>query len=192
MNSILNFSGYIACIFLGAIAITVIVWIWQGKMNLSNLINEVNGQASMSRFQLLIFTFVIAISLFALVEKRTDGTFPPIPDGVLTLLGISASTYAVGKGISYSQPQTLVTPPSAADGGAAQASADQATNQATAAKDAAAAAQAAVAQIAGHLATVQQAVQQTANNAAAAQQAAAQVSAGQPVAVIVTGPGGEV
>ncbi|MFY9852580.1 MAG: hypothetical protein WAK26_01725 [Terracidiphilus sp.] len=70
----------------------------------------------MSRFQLLIFTFVIAISLFELVEKRTDGNFPEIPQGVLTLLGISASTYAVGKGISYSQPDLLGPQPPGGNG----------------------------------------------------------------------------
>jgi hypothetical protein len=60
----------------------------------------------MSRFQLLIFTFVIAMTMFEIVEK--SGAFPDIPTGVLTLLGISATTYAVGKGISYSQPDVML------------------------------------------------------------------------------------
>ncbi len=107
MTVAMTISGYIACAFLGALAITIIVWIWQGKIDLSALINEANGQASMSRFQLLVFTFVIAIGLFELIERRPDATFPDIPQGILTLLGISASTYAVGKGISFSQPQLL-------------------------------------------------------------------------------------
>jgi hypothetical protein len=51
----------------------------------------------MSRFQLLIFTFVIALSLFLVVT--TKGEFPPIPTEVLMLLGISATTYGVSKGI---------------------------------------------------------------------------------------------
>jgi hypothetical protein len=106
-NYVMSLCGYIFCIFFGALAATILIWIWRGKITLNALINEANGQASMSRFQLLIFTFVIAISLFELVEKRSDGTFPDIPQGVLTLLGISASTYAVGKGISYSQPNLL-------------------------------------------------------------------------------------
>jgi hypothetical protein len=115
-NYVMSLCGYIFCIFFGALAATILVWIWRGKINLSALINEANGQASMSRFQLLIFTFVIAISLFELVEKRSDGTFPDIPQGVLTLLGISASTYAVGKGISYSQPNLLGPQPTGGDG----------------------------------------------------------------------------
>jgi hypothetical protein len=117
-NYVLTVSGYIFCVFLGAIAATIVVWIWQEKIDLRSLLNEANGQASMSRFQLLIFTFVIAISLFELVEKRPDGTFPDIPQGVLTLLGISASTYAVGKGISYSQPNLLGPQPTGGDGAA--------------------------------------------------------------------------
>jgi hypothetical protein len=170
---VLSVCGYIICGFLGVLAATIIIWIWREKMDLSNLLNEGNGQASMSRFQLLIFTFVIAISLFDLVEKSPTASFPDIPQGVLTLLGISASTYAVGKGISYSQPKTLsAAPNNGMNGDDAKASADQAAAQATASKQAADAAQAAVAQIAGHMATVQQAVAQTAQSAVTAQQAA--------------------
>ena len=172
-NFVVSVFGYIVCGFLGVLAATIIIWIWREKMDLSNLLNEGNGQASMSRFQLLIFTFVIAISLFELVEKRPDASFPDIPQGVLTLLGISASTYAVGKGISYSQPKTLsAAPNNGMNGDDAKASADQAAAQAVASRHAADAAQAAVAQIAGHMATMQQAVAQTAQSAATAQQAA--------------------
>jgi hypothetical protein len=113
---VMSVCGYIFCVFFGALAATIVVWIWQGKIDLSALINEANGQASMSRFQLLIFTFVIAVSFFELVEKRTDGMLPDIPQGVLTLLGISASTYAVGKGISYSQPSLLGPRPTGGGG----------------------------------------------------------------------------
>jgi hypothetical protein len=90
----------LACFFLAALAILVIYLIVIGRIDLSQLLSEANGDASMSRFQLLIFTFVVAISLFKLVELK--GQFPDIPNGILTLMGISASTYAVGKGISYS------------------------------------------------------------------------------------------
>jgi hypothetical protein len=78
---------------------------------------EANGQASMSRLQLLIFTFVIAVSLFMLVGRNSDPKsnstnkgFPEIPNGVLILLGLSASTYAVGKGISYSRNEGVAAP----------------------------------------------------------------------------------
>ncbi len=93
----------LACLFLAALAALVIVKIFTGSIDLQFLISEANGHASMSRFQLLIFTFVIAISLFKLVELK--GVLPEVPNGILTLLGISASTYAVGKGISYSREE---------------------------------------------------------------------------------------
>jgi len=104
----LTICGYVVCGFIGLLAARILLLIWMDKIDLSNLLCEANGDASMSRFQLLIFTFVIAISLFMLVEK--GDAFPAIPDGVLTLLGISASTYAVGKGISYSRDEGVTTP----------------------------------------------------------------------------------
>jgi hypothetical protein len=90
----------LACLFLGALGLIIIFKIFTDKIDLEWLISEDNGHASMSRFQLLIFTFVIAISLVRLVEA-TD-KFPEINNGILTLLGISASTYAVGKSIQKS------------------------------------------------------------------------------------------
>lgn len=92
----------LACLFLGALAVIVLAKIVTNKIDLEWLISEDNGHASMSRFQLLIFTFVIAISFIRLTESSKDNKFPEVNSGVLTLLGISASTYAVGKGIQKS------------------------------------------------------------------------------------------
>ena len=100
--------GYGVCLFMGLLAATLLWMIWTNKIDLSDVLSEANGSASMSRLQLLIFTLVVAISLFMLVEKGNG--FPVIPDGVLTLLGISASTYAVGKGISYSREEGVTSP----------------------------------------------------------------------------------
>jgi len=81
----------------------ILIAIASGKIDISRLLDEKStdgtaGGASMSRFQLLIFTFVIALSLFLIVVHT--GAFPvKIPPEVLTLLGISATTYAVSKGI---------------------------------------------------------------------------------------------
>ena len=88
--------GLLALTFLFGMAI--MVDIIRGNIDLSALLCEDGKGASMSRFQLLIFTFVIALSLFYLVVQN-GGAFPKIPPEVLTLLGISASTYAVSKGI---------------------------------------------------------------------------------------------
>ena len=94
----------------GALIITflfgfmVLAAIASGRIDISQLLMEKGapgGGASMSRFQFLIFTFVVAISLLLIVVNGHD--FPKeIPSGVLTLLGISASTYAVSKGIQFS------------------------------------------------------------------------------------------
>lgn len=93
----------LACLFLAALGVIVLIKIITNKMDLEYLISEDNGHASMSRFQLLIFTFVVAISLVELVEaNKANNEFPKIDSSVLTLLGISASTYAVGKGIQKS------------------------------------------------------------------------------------------
>jgi hypothetical protein len=54
----------------------------------------------MSRFQLLVFTFVIALSFFLTVVCECK--LPDVPANVLALLGISASTYGVSKGIQAS------------------------------------------------------------------------------------------
>lgn len=173
MTLMFQFFGFVLCAIIGLLGFTIIVWIWLGKIDLSALISEPSGQASLSRFQLLIFTFVIAISLFALVEKGANPTgFPDIPGGVLTLLGISASTYAVSKGITYSQPEVLMKTATSQSSGdpdtaGAQAAATQAAESAAAAQQAVAATQAAVGQAAAHAASAQQAAQQTAQQVAA-------------------------
>jgi hypothetical protein len=89
--------GYGLLVLAFLFGMVVLVEIIRGNIDLGGLLSE-DGKASMSRFQLLIFTFVIALSLFLMVAE--NGTkFPDIPANVLTLLGISASTYAVSKGI---------------------------------------------------------------------------------------------
>ncbi|HXY01868.1 MAG TPA: hypothetical protein VEI54_13170 [Candidatus Limnocylindrales bacterium] len=75
----------------------VLAAIASGKIDISGLLSETDKKASMSRFQLLIFTFVVAISLFLIVTCKCE--FPKVPTEVLMLLGISATTYGVSKGI---------------------------------------------------------------------------------------------
>jgi len=90
--------GYALLVLTFLFGMVILVDIIRGNIDLSALLSEDGKGASMSRFQLLIFTFVIALSLFLMVAQ--NGTrFPDIPANVLTLLGISASTYAVSKGI---------------------------------------------------------------------------------------------
>lgn len=78
----------------------VVLWlIATGRIDISQILVEPgSNKASLSRFQFLIFTFVVA-GLFLLLSVES-GTFVTIPDSVLGLLGISAGSYAVSKGIS--------------------------------------------------------------------------------------------
>ena len=101
--------GYLICGLIGLLGVAVLWQIFDGTIDLSRLISEPNGDASMSRFQFLVFTFVISLSLFLVIVcgKNGDGkpAFPAtIPGGILTLLGISGSSYAVGKAIQFSDP----------------------------------------------------------------------------------------
>jgi hypothetical protein len=96
----IEYGGLIVTFLFGFMILAAIA---SGKIDISRILEEKSaaggiGAASMSRFQLLIFTFVIALSLFLIVVNT--GAFPSkIPPEVLTLLGISATTYAVSKGI---------------------------------------------------------------------------------------------
>ncbi|MGA8763324.1 MAG: Ig-like domain-containing protein [Candidatus Sulfotelmatobacter sp.] len=106
-------AGDLICGLVGLIGIAVLWQIYDGTIDLSRLISETNGDASMGRFQFLVFTFVISLSLFLVIAAGKDGegkkpAFPDsIPAGVLTLLGISGSSYAVGKAIQFSDPAGL-------------------------------------------------------------------------------------
>ena len=100
----------VAWVTLGFVALLggAIIWhIFSGKIDLTRLISEPTGDASMSRLQLLIFTFVIALSMFLIVASSREPTFPEISGGVLTLLGISASSYLVSKGIQFTKPEGI-------------------------------------------------------------------------------------
>ena len=105
---LLLFCGYGVCLFFGWLCFVVLLKISRDEIDLSKLVSEANGDASMARFQLLVFTMIVAFSLFIMVVK--NWSFPYISDGILTLLGISASTYAVSKGIQFSRPETLTRP----------------------------------------------------------------------------------
>lgn len=112
--------GYMVCGVVGIFALIVLWRMYTGDINLNLLVSEVGGGASMSRFQLLIFTFVIALSFFLIVVSnakllQTDANvkrspspvmpvLPDIPGGVLGLLGISASSYTVSKAIQSNMP----------------------------------------------------------------------------------------
>ena len=88
-------AGLVVILFMAALASAVLVLIAVGKIDLSRLLSEKDGDASMSRFQLLVFTFVIAMGL--LVGVLETGKFPELSGEVLGLLGISAGSYVGAK-----------------------------------------------------------------------------------------------
>jgi hypothetical protein len=106
MATLIVVCGWIICILIGLYGATVLWKIWSGEIDLSDLISEANGGASLSRFQFLIFTFVIAFSLYLVIVAHPGGPqFPAtIPATILSLLGISGSSYLVSKGIQFSDP----------------------------------------------------------------------------------------
>jgi hypothetical protein len=112
-------AGYVICGFVAIIGLVVVWKIAVGQIDISSLLCEKDGStgkdgrgmASMSHFQLLIFIFVIALSFFLVVVSNIKiiqakpgdrkSELPEVPNGVLALLGISASSYAVGKAIQH-------------------------------------------------------------------------------------------
>ena len=105
--------GWETAILVGLFGTVILVQMARGKIDLAKLISEKNGDASMSRFQFLIFTFVIALSLDFLTIK--GGGFPEIPAGVYAILGISGGSYVISKGIQVAKEK----PPTVSDGGEA-------------------------------------------------------------------------
>jgi len=108
MSQWTQLSWYVAIalivIIMGAAAVTL--WlIATGDINIKNVLEEPDSdKASLSRFQFLIFTFVVA-GLFLLLSIES-GTFVAVPNSVLMLLGISAGSYVVSKGITAGAKNT--------------------------------------------------------------------------------------
>src|SRR5437868_1751949 len=92
-------AGWVLTVFVAASGALVLWKILTNKIQLDKLISEPNGDASLSRFQFLIFTFIVAMSVFLLTLRQNPPAFPEIPVGILALLGISAGSYVVAKGI---------------------------------------------------------------------------------------------
>jgi hypothetical protein len=105
--------GWTVTVLVGAFALVIIYKIIRGDkpggIDLKYLLAGDDGSASLSRFQFLIFTFVIALSLFLIIVNTSPIGFPPIPGGILALLGISGGSYVVAKGVDANTPPTTTT-----------------------------------------------------------------------------------
>jgi hypothetical protein len=91
--------GWGGALMVGLLGLAVVYRMFDGTINLTQLVSEPSGDASMSRFQFLVFTFVIAVSFILITVSNKPIAFPEIPSTVLALLGISAGSYVVSKGI---------------------------------------------------------------------------------------------
>ena len=98
METLYLVAGWVIVGFMAVLAVVISVRMIIGGPNgidLSHLISEENGQASLSRFQFLVFTFVIAMGLLVIILKQTS--FPSIDGSVFGLLGISGGSYVASK-----------------------------------------------------------------------------------------------
>jgi len=118
-QNIAIWSFALASLTLLLLALMVLWKIYTNEISLRGLLAEVPpdggpvdvSKASLSRFQFLMFSFVIA-GLYLLLSIEA-GTFVDIPQNVLFLLGISGGTYVVSKAASPKKkdagmPQTNV------------------------------------------------------------------------------------
>lgn len=91
--------AYVLAVFFLALFATVIGKIMSNRIDLGTMITEKDGsdKTSISRFQLLLFTLVIA-GLYVILCIES-GSLIDIPNGTLTLLGLSGGSFLVSKGI---------------------------------------------------------------------------------------------
>jgi len=108
METFLMVMGGAFLLAMGALSALLLWKMAKNEINLKTILNESNGDASISRFQLLLFSMVVAVGLFLYMLNNL--TLPDVPNSILVLLGISASTYAAGKGISFSRVEGIMKP----------------------------------------------------------------------------------
>jgi len=108
MTIALTILVYSVALFFVGLEGLLLYMIAKNKIDLTYLIGDHDGDASLSRFQFLIFTFVIGAGFLYLTIKNS--MFPAVDEGVLMLLGISGATYALGKTLDKPTPTTVIVP----------------------------------------------------------------------------------
>lgn len=101
---------YSVVLFIFALQVLIVGAIVMGKIDLKLLISEKDGAASLSRFQLLMFTFAI-VGLYIAIgfDQISTGKFPEVDTNTLWLLGISGGTYAGSKAIQLNSSDSSNT-----------------------------------------------------------------------------------
>jgi uncharacterized membrane protein len=102
----------VVAIIILTIGLSVARLLWKGDMDISMMLMEMStdpqGQvqmkASLSRFQFLVFTFVVA-GLYFILSLET-GHLLDVPNGTLILLGISGGSYLASKTIASGSDNT--------------------------------------------------------------------------------------
>lgn len=108
--------GWVVTVLIAAFAVAIIYKMLKGDIDLMYLIAGADGDASLSRFQFLIFTFVIALGLFLIILSANPPQFPEkIAGGILALLGISGGSYVTSKAVDANAaqppaPQVIIPP----------------------------------------------------------------------------------
>ncbi|MGV6850220.1 MAG: hypothetical protein ACWA5A_17750 [Marinibacterium sp.] len=118
--ALIGFTAFGAVVLLFA---ATVVWQLVRREELRGIIQEPDAsrKASLSRFQFLVFTFVVA-GLFLMLSIES-GTLVEIPTSVLTLIGLSGGTFVVSKAVTNArEPGTTGAapagePPKAEGGG---------------------------------------------------------------------------
>jgi len=109
----------VGSLIIALLAAIVVRDLWSNKIDLSELLSDSN-KSSLSRFQFLVFTFTIGLSYLLLVVNHlanacnnciTTAALPDVPVGVMGLLGISAGSYVLGKGIEKAAQTAGERPP---------------------------------------------------------------------------------
>lgn len=103
MSALAIITGAAGIVIVSLFAVIVLWNIFTRRIDLKYLLSEKNGKASLSRFQFLVFTFVIGFALVYVTLK--NGKLPDIGASVMALLGISGGSYVVSKGIQRSNEQ---------------------------------------------------------------------------------------
>jgi hypothetical protein len=93
--------------FITGIQAVILYQIATNKIDLHQLIATDAGNASLSRFQFLLFTFILGAGLLHLTLKGSG--FRAVDDEILMLLGISGASYAIGKSLDKPTPRTVTT-----------------------------------------------------------------------------------